>query len=144
MHLGDYIARYRKDANLTIDELASMSGVPKGTINKIIAGTTKSPTLETVRSLADALGKTLDDFEDSPRGKREALSVSEEAQELAKDYDGLDDHGKRLVRLIVDEEKARCKEAAEKAAFLKMAEDLYDSEKEPDTPVSSLKESGVV
>ena len=75
---------------------------------------------------------------------KKASPYSEEAQELAKDYDGLDDHGKRIVRMVTDEEKARCKEAAEKAAFLKIAGDLYDSEKEPDIPVSSVKESGAV
>lgn len=76
--------------------------------------------------------------------KGKASPYSEEAQKLAKDYDDLDDHGKRVVRLVADEEEARCKEAAEKAAFLKMAGDLYDSEKEPDTPVLSVKESGAV
>ena len=55
MELGEYITKYRKEAGITIDELASRSGVPKGTINKIIAGTTKSPTLENVRSIATAL-----------------------------------------------------------------------------------------
>lgn len=27
---------------------------------------------------------------------------------LAQDYDDLDDHGRRVVRLVADEEKARC------------------------------------
>ena len=54
MELGDYVSLYRKEAGLTIDELASKSGIPKGTINKIIAGTTKSPTLETVQCIAAA------------------------------------------------------------------------------------------
>lgn len=89
------------------------------------------------------LEKGLSDFE-SKEGK--ASPYSEEAQELAKDYDGLDDHGKRLVRLIVDEEKDRCKAEAEvealaqKAANITRAQGL--SEKEPDTQVSSAKESG--
>lgn len=65
MELGELISRYRKDAKLTIDELAAVSGVPKGTINKIINGNTKSPTLETMKALANALGKTLADFDDS-------------------------------------------------------------------------------
>lgn len=63
MELGEMVSRYRKDAGMTIDELSAASGVPKGTLNKIIAGTTKSPTLDTVRALADALGKKLEDFD---------------------------------------------------------------------------------
>lgn len=62
--------------------------------------------------------------------------ISGEAMTLAKDYDSLDRHGKQVVRLVTDEEKARCD-----------AETYYHSllsEKEPDTQASSVKESGVV
>ncbi len=76
--------------------------------------------------------------------KGKASPYSEEAQELAKDYDRLDDHGKRVVRLVVDEEKVRCKADAKKAAFMKMAENQYDFEEEPDTQASSVKESDAV
>lgn len=66
MELGELISKYRKELNMTIDELAEKSGVPKGTINKIIGGVTKAPTLENVRAIAYALGKTLNDFDDTP------------------------------------------------------------------------------
>ena len=38
MEIGELISRYRKDAGMTIDELVAASGVPKGTLNKIING----------------------------------------------------------------------------------------------------------
>ena len=71
MEIGELISRYRKDAGMTIDELVTVSGVPKGTINKIINGNTKSPTLETVKAIASALGKNLADF-DEPKKTEEA------------------------------------------------------------------------
>lgn len=109
MELGDYISKYRKEAGLTIDELASRSGIPKGTINKIIAGTTKSPTLETVQNIASALGKTIDDFVEYPHKTQKAPSLSDEAMKLAKDYDiNLDDWGQKAVRGLADTEIARC------------------------------------
>lgn len=37
-----------------------------------------------------------------------APPYTEEALKLAKDYDDLDGHGKKVVRLVADEEKARC------------------------------------
>ena len=55
MELGALIAQKRKQADMTIDELALRSGVPKGTLNKIINGVTKDPQLETVKSIARAL-----------------------------------------------------------------------------------------
>lgn len=117
MELGDYISIYRKEAGLTIDELALRSRVPKGTINKIIAGTTKSPTLETVQNIASALGKTISDFTEPTVIMKKSPSYSEGALKLADAYDNdLDYHGKRMVQLVVEEEQTRMKDEASKAA----------------------------
>lgn len=106
MELGEYITKYRKEAGITIDELASRSGVPKGTINKIIAGTTKSPTLENVWSIATALNKSLDDFMETPKKAKNAPSdLSEEARKIARSYDRMNDHGKGAVRAILHYEE---------------------------------------
>ena len=59
------INEYKKKNGLTNEDIARLSGVPKPTIDKITSGATKSPNLETVRSIARALGLTLDDFSDS-------------------------------------------------------------------------------
>ena len=106
MELGELISKYRKEQNMTIDELAEKSGVPKGTINKIIGGVTKAPTLENVRAIAYALGKRLDDFDDTPRPMKNAPSdLSEEAKKIARSYDKLDDRGKGAVRVILNYEE---------------------------------------
>mgnify|MGYP004481412813 CR=1 FL=1 len=90
MELGEMVSRYRKDAGMTIDELSAASGVPKGTLNKIIAGTTKSPTLDTVRALADALGKKLEDFDDGLQKKQPAPT----------NEGGLSEEDKRIIELL--------------------------------------------
>lgn len=66
MEVGDLISLFRKQSGLTIDELAEKSGVPKGTLNKIIGGVTKAPTLDNMKAIARALGKSLSDFDDDP------------------------------------------------------------------------------
>ena len=104
MELGELISLYRKQKGMTIDELAEKSGVPKGTINKIIGGITKAPTLENIRAIAYALDKTLNDFDNSPSIKKSPSDLSEEAKKIAKDYDRLTDHGKGAVRLIMEYE----------------------------------------
>lgn len=93
MNLGEMITLYRKQKGMTIDDLAEKASVPKGTLNKIIAGTTKAPTLETIRSIAYALGKTLNDFDDIP--KKEGYTHQE--KQLIKKYRTLDGHGKEAV-----------------------------------------------
>lgn len=107
METGELISLYRKQAGLTIDELAKKSGVPKGTLNKIIGGVTKAPTLDNMKSIARALGKTLADFDDepiknAPSNKDEALlnsfhQLNEEGQEKVVDYsDDLVQSGKYI------------------------------------------------
>lgn len=56
---------------LTNAELAERSGVPLGTINKILSGATKDPKLETLKYIAGVLGLTLNDFDDSVINKNE-------------------------------------------------------------------------
>ena len=57
---------YKKRIGITNEELAARSGVPKSTIDKITAGTTDDPKLETVRAIARALGCSIDDLSDNP------------------------------------------------------------------------------
>lgn len=108
METGELISRYRKDAGMTLDELSAASGVPRGTLNKIISGDTKSPTLDTMRAIAKALGKHLADFDDTIT--KNAPLWSSEAMQLARDYDGLDVWGRRAVRHTADLEMARVQE----------------------------------
>ena len=58
------IAEYKKKLGLTTEELSEKSGVPLGTLNKILSGATKDPKLETPKSNAHVLGLSLDDFDD--------------------------------------------------------------------------------
>lgn len=60
------ISEYKKKLNLTTEELSSRSGVPVGTLNKILSGATKDPKLETLKAIARVLGLSLNDFDDSP------------------------------------------------------------------------------
>lgn len=60
------ISEYKKKLNLTTEELSSRSGVPIGTLNKILSGATKDPKLETLKAIARVLGLSLNDFDDSP------------------------------------------------------------------------------
>lgn len=58
------INQLKKQKKLTNEELAALSGVPKGTIDKITSGATKDPKLETLKALARVLGCSLADFDD--------------------------------------------------------------------------------
>lgn len=58
------INEYKKKLGMTTEELSEKSGVPIGTLNKILSGATKDPKLETLKAIARVLGLSLDDFDD--------------------------------------------------------------------------------
>ena len=104
----DNLNELRKKSGMSLDDISLKSGVPKGTLSKITAGITKNPSIETVKSIVYSMGYTLDDLEDTPYIKK-APSVSDEAMNVAKDYDALDEHGRRTVNAVLAEEKNRMK-----------------------------------
>ena len=114
MDIGKTITRYRVQSGMTIDELAAKSGVAKGTLNKITGGVTANPTISVLAKIAGALGRSVADFVEEGEP-----ALSGEAMALAGDYDGLDGHGKRVLRAVLDEEKRRMAraEAALRPAF---------------------------
>lgn len=65
---------------------------------------------------------------------KKAPPLSDETIKLATDYDGLDGHGKRIVRLVADEEKARCDEGErqKQAAILRKQQEQAEEEIVPE------------
>lgn len=86
------ISELKKKLGYTNSELASLSGVPKGTLDKILSGITKDPKLETLKSLARVLGCTLDDFDDNNLNKK--TNTTEKEKVLLDAYNQLNDLGK--------------------------------------------------
>lgn len=98
--LHEILTARRKALNMSIDELVEKSGVPKGTLTKVLTGVSPNPALETARSICYALGLTLDDlFEDRPR------PLSNEALTVAYAYDSASTYGKTMIDAVVDQEK---------------------------------------
>ena len=122
METGELISVYRKEAGMTLDELAAASGVSKGALNKIISGETKSPTLDNMKGIAKALGKRLSDFDDEIIKK--APSMSDEAKALVFDFQRLDCWGRKTVKAVVAAELERVQD---KDRFLRET----DPEEEP-------------
>lgn len=80
----EIIEEYKRRLGMTTAELAERSGVPKGTLDKILSGVTKDPKLETLKAIARVLGCSLDEFDDTDRtkGKMEYEPTYEDIQSL--------------------------------------------------------------
>lgn len=76
------IAEYKKKLNLTTEELSEKSGIPVGTLNKILSGATKDPKLETLKAIARVLGLTLNDFDDDKIPKANTIAAHFEGDDF--------------------------------------------------------------
>ena len=56
MKLSQRLAQLKAERGLTTEALSQRSGVPRGTLNKLLNGETRNPTVATLAALAEALG----------------------------------------------------------------------------------------
>lgn len=107
----EIINKLKKEKGLTNAQLAKLSGVTLSTLDKITSGVNTNPKLNTLQAICRVLGCRLDDFDDLPQNNAKSTSpYSDEALQLAKDYDILDEWGKKQVRSTADLEFLRSKE----------------------------------
>ncbi len=92
MELRSILARLKRENGLTTDMLCALSGVPKGTINKLLNGETKNPTAATLKKLAGAMNCPVELLYNPEK-------VSE--QQISNRDDILDVH-RRVVPLLGD------------------------------------------
>ena len=66
MELYEKLNRLKTENGLTTEARSERSGVPKGTLNKLLNGETRNPTAQTLRRLARALNCPLDELCGAP------------------------------------------------------------------------------
>lgn len=62
----DKLREMKSASGLTTKQISVCSGIPEPTLEKVFAGKTRDPKLETIRQLVYSLGYTLDDLDDKP------------------------------------------------------------------------------
>jgi transcriptional regulator with XRE-family HTH domain len=62
LSIAKNIRKYRQKAELSQDKLSKLAGVTLHTITKIESGATLDPRVETMKRIADALGRKVDDL----------------------------------------------------------------------------------
>ena len=106
----DYIDRIKKlksEQKITNDRLSEMTGIPLGTLSKILAGISDSPKLANVVSIAEALGTSLDYLVSGVPQNHHNYTLSREEIQLIEDFRALDGHGQSLTRMVVSKEVER-------------------------------------
>lgn len=100
----------KKNSGKTNKHISEESGVPLGTVNKLFAGQTKDPKIDTLSAIVHCLGYTLDDL--YPVSQKQETPASEEPE--AGDHVTLEESNALLVSL----------------GYIKPGEDLSDRDLE--------------
>ena len=88
----DKLKQMKKISQKTSQQISEETGVPKSTIDKLFAGQTKEPYLQSTRLIVHAMGFTLDDLDDNSLAKNEHKDIGEER--LISNYNSLNELGK--------------------------------------------------
>ena len=83
----DTLIELKKTSKMTLKQISDKSGVPVGTLNKLFAGQTKDPKLETIRAVVYSLGYTLDDL--MPAKKSPDTTKAAPEDEVFRIFDAL-------------------------------------------------------
>lgn len=107
----EQIKELKSRRGMTTKELSEKSGIPLGTLNKLLAGIVEEPKISVAKSLASALGTTLGAL----TGEATNAPASEDEKKLLTDYRAADDYGKALIRKVAEMESGRTADTGESA-----------------------------
>ena len=110
----DYLGRIKQlkaEKKMTNDELAAKTGIPLGTLSKILAGLSDSPKLSNIVAICDALECSLDYVVSGIPENHNNFTLEPGEIRLIENYRRLDGHGKEMVTLVLDKECERMRNA---------------------------------
>ena len=99
----EQIRELKNKSGMTAKELSVKSGIPLGTLNKLLSGITEEPKISVASALCEALGTTLS----AVIGEEEDVLASDDERKLISDYRAADNYGRALVRKIAEMESGR-------------------------------------
>ena len=108
----DRIKYLKNEQKLTNEQLAEKSGIPLGTLSKILAGMSDSPKLSNIVALCDALGCTLEYIVSGTPENTNNYTLEPEEIRLIEDYRRMDHWGRSLVEAVISKEMERVRTLA--------------------------------
>lgn len=103
----DRIKQLKSQKKITNDMLSDMTGIPLGTLSKILAGISDSPKLSNIVSICAALGCSLDYILTGIPENTNNYTLDDDEIELVENYRKLDRHGKELASMVMEKEAER-------------------------------------
>ena len=109
----DRIKKIKSEQRITNDRLSEMTGIPLGTLSKLLAGISDSPKLANVVAIANALGTSLDYLVSGVEQNHHNYTLDADEIALIEDYRSLDRYGRELTKLVAQKECERIRRTEE-------------------------------
>lgn len=115
----DRIKQIKSQRKITNEELAAATGIPLGTLSKLLAGIHDSPRLSSMVAICRALDCSLDYIVLGIPVNTHNATLSEEEMRLIDSYRAVDTYGQTLVRsaLRLEEERTRSQQSEQEQAI---------------------------
>ncbi len=111
------IKRLKSSRKITNDKLSEMTGIPLGTLSKLLAGINDSPKLVNMVAISRALDCSLDWLITGVPENTNNYTLEPDEMTLVEDYRGLDDYGRTLVATVVRAERERSERQTDEMAI---------------------------
>ncbi len=116
MEQETYLERIKKlkaQRKITNDKLSEMTGIPLGTLAKLLAGISDSPKLSNIVAISRALDCSLDWLITGVPENTHNYTLEPEEMDLIESYRTLDSYGRELVLTVIGKERFRAARQAD-------------------------------
>ena len=103
----DRIKQMKNERKLTNDRLAELSGIPLGTLSKLMAGMSESPKLSNIVAICNALDCSVDYIVTGNPENTNNFTLSTDEIHMIEQYRGLDSWGRELTAEVISRESDR-------------------------------------
>ena len=107
----DRIKQLKNEKKITNDALSEMTGIPLGTLSKILAGISDSPKLSNIVAICAALECSVDFILTGIPENTHNYTLEDREITLVENYRKLDPHSRELVAMIIAKESERGSES---------------------------------
>ena len=107
----DRIKQLKSEKKITNDALSEMTGIPLGTLSKILAGISDSPKLSNIVAICAALECSVDYILTGIPENTNNYTLSDREISMVENYRKLDSHSRELVSMIIAKESERGSES---------------------------------
>ncbi|MBQ8208523.1 MAG: helix-turn-helix domain-containing protein [Clostridia bacterium] len=111
MEYIDRIKKIKSAKKITNEQLSEMTGIPLGTLSKIMAEISDSPKFSNILAICDALGCSVNYIVTGEPDNDNNYTLESGEIRLIENYRQLDNHGRELVALVLNKETERITKA---------------------------------